>query len=340
MARAPKPYLYRGWYVTDAGGSRRKLCPEADGFERAVSLLARPPMLADVVPHYLNHCNAYYILPTGKQSDEPAKIERAFRRFLEMDPPRDLDRSHVAAFREKLIVAKLSRVYINHTVNRIAQGLRWLAEHGHIPDASAISVQLLSPLPAFRSGLPEPAKVQPVTWESVEKTLGALTQFWQSIVLVQWHTGMRPGEVCSLRADEISTDGDIWIIDKGVNHKTAYKGKKKVIPLGPNARAVLKPWLEIARLKRQTYIFRARNGGVSGHVIESSYCHAVDRACRKLRIPEWSPNQIRHAYATRLRAEAGLDAAQLMLGHSSADITQIYAEIELKRAAELAAKLG
>lgn len=340
MPRAAKPFLYRGWYITKSGGSIRKLCPESEGFERAVSLLTRPPVLADVVPHYLKHCESYYILPTGKRSDEPAKIERAFRRFLELDPPRDLDRSHVAAFREKLVAQKLSRMYINQTVNRIAQGLRWLAEHGHIPDASAMSVQLLAPLPAFRRGLPEPVRVLPVTWETVEKTLEHVSAFWRSMVLLQWHTGMRPGEVCSLRVDEVNTAGETWIIDKGVNHKTAYKGKQKVFPIGPSARSVLEPWLEIARLKKVPFIFRARNCGVNGHVIESSYYHAIENACRKAGVEEWGPNRIRHAYATRLRAAAGLDAAQLMLGHSSANITQIYAELQLTRAAELAAKLG
>ena len=31
MPRRPKPYLHRGWYVTNIGGVRHKLCPEADG---------------------------------------------------------------------------------------------------------------------------------------------------------------------------------------------------------------------------------------------------------------------------------------------------------------------
>ncbi len=31
MPRRAKPYLHRGWYVTNVGGVRHKLCPEADG---------------------------------------------------------------------------------------------------------------------------------------------------------------------------------------------------------------------------------------------------------------------------------------------------------------------
>ena len=54
----------------------------------------------------------------------------------------------------------------------------------------------------------------------------------------------------------------------------------------------------------------------------------------------WSPNQLRHAVATRVRKDYGLEAAQVLLGHSRADVTQVYAERNEALAAEVAAKLG
>ena len=54
----------------------------------------------------------------------------------------------------------------------------------------------------------------------------------------------------------------------------------------------------------------------------------------------WCPNQIRHAFGTRVRKVAGLEAAQVTLGHSKADTTQIYAERNEALAAEIAAKIG
>ncbi len=52
------------------------------------------------------------------------------------------------------------------------------------------------------------------------------------------------------------------------------------------------------------------------------------------------PHQLRHNYATNVRREFGLEAAQILLGHSSADVTQIYAERDMGRAARVAAKIG
>ena len=57
-------------------------------------------------------------------------------------------------------------------------------------------------------------------------------------------------------------------------------------------------------------------------------------------LPDWSPNQLRHSAATLIRKVFGLEAAQVALGHASADITQIYAEKNLTLAAEVARKIG
>lgn len=56
----------------------------------------------------------------------------------------------------------------------------------------------------------------------------------------------------------------------------------------------------------------------------------------------WHPNQLRHSFATKVRKMpgGGLEAAQVLLGHARADVTQIYAEKNEALAAEVAAKIG
>jgi len=54
----------------------------------------------------------------------------------------------------------------------------------------------------------------------------------------------------------------------------------------------------------------------------------------------WHPHQLRHAYATHVRKDFGLEVAQILLGHSKADVTQIYAERDMDRAAKVAASIG
>ena len=54
----------------------------------------------------------------------------------------------------------------------------------------------------------------------------------------------------------------------------------------------------------------------------------------------WHPNQLRHSFATHVRKHHGLEAAQVLLGHSKADVTQIYAEKNEALAVGIAAKIG
>ncbi len=54
----------------------------------------------------------------------------------------------------------------------------------------------------------------------------------------------------------------------------------------------------------------------------------------------WSPNQLRHSAATEIRKRFGLEAAQVVLGHASAEITQVYAERDLRRAVDIMLEVG
>lgn len=57
-------------------------------------------------------------------------------------------------------------------------------------------------------------------------------------------------------------------------------------------------------------------------------------------LPGWSPNQLRHAVATTIRRTHGIEAAQTVLGHSRADVTQVYAERALSKAADVMRAIG
>jgi integrase len=54
----------------------------------------------------------------------------------------------------------------------------------------------------------------------------------------------------------------------------------------------------------------------------------------------WHPHQLRHNAATDLRKQFGVEAARLVLGHRSAAVTEIYAEVDKARALEVIAEVG
>jgi integrase len=54
----------------------------------------------------------------------------------------------------------------------------------------------------------------------------------------------------------------------------------------------------------------------------------------------WHPHQLRHTAATKLRREYGLEAAQVILGHKTLTVTQVYAEKNVEAARKIMAQVG
>jgi site-specific recombinase XerC len=89
---------------------------------------------------------------------------------------------------------------------------------------------------------------------------------------------------------------------------------------------------------------------------KDSYCRAIargvklaDKAAHKKQpeiqadavlVKRWHPNQLRHSVATSIRKRFGLEAAQVTLGHSKADVTQIYAERDWQKAEQVMREVG
>jgi integrase len=57
-------------------------------------------------------------------------------------------------------------------------------------------------------------------------------------------------------------------------------------------------------------------------------------------IPRWHPHRLRHNAATFLRRQYGLEAAQLILGHKTLSVTEIYAEKNVEAAKRIMAEVG
>jgi len=57
-------------------------------------------------------------------------------------------------------------------------------------------------------------------------------------------------------------------------------------------------------------------------------------------VPSWHPHQLRHNAATRLRKEFGIEAARVVLGHRTAAVTEVYAEMDQAKASSIMARVG
>jgi integrase len=191
-------------------------------------------------------------------------------------------------------------------------------------------------------------------------------QVW-AMIEPQRLTGMRPGEVILMRGVDLDRSGEVWVYTPD-RHKAEHHGRQRTIYLGPRAQAVIQPWLrpnmkeylfqprEVMaeyrreqRLRRRTPLYpsiQARSPKPNPkyrpgeRYSPRTYYHVVNYGCIRAGVPSWSPNQLRHAAATRIREAFDLEAAQVVLGHARADVTQVYAERDLKKAREVMATVG
>jgi integrase len=190
-----------------------------------------------------------------------------------------------------------------------------------------------------RTDAPEPDPVGPVTDADVDKTLPYLSRHVRGMVEVQRLTGMRPGEVCRLRAADIDRVGPVWFY-RPAQHKTAHKGKDRAVAIGPRAQQVLS---EFPTDDPTSYVFspgRRKAGRVGTRYAVRSYRQAVVRACDRAGVAHWHPNQLRHTRGTEVRKVYGLAAAQCVLGHANAKVTEVYAERDGELAVRVALETG
>ena len=57
-------------------------------------------------------------------------------------------------------------------------------------------------------------------------------------------------------------------------------------------------------------------------------------------LPNWTPYQLRHAAATRMRKDHGIEVTRCLMGHSSASMTEHYAQLDLDKARAAMEKSG
>jgi integrase len=90
-------------------------------------------------------------------------------------------------------------------------------------------------------------------------------------------------------------------------------------------------------------IMRAVRAANRAHRCEACKAPEVEELCPECRtnqLPHWHPHQVRHSKATEIRRVASLGAARAVLGHRSPTVTEVYAELDMGKAAEVMERLG
>lgn len=321
--------------------------------------------MAQIAVAFVSHAEGYY----GKKSKELTNFKIALKPIAELYADLPASRFSPVEFKACrewwLRDPVLSRQYINKLMKRIVQIVKWAVSEGKVPVEVHSTLKCVGPLKRGRTTAIERDPVKPVDDQVVDATVACLHPVVADMVQVQRLTGARPGEICFLTPSMIDRSGEVWLINLK-EHKTAHRGKSRVIAVGPKAQSILAKYLfregdAFCFSPKEAEAKRKRPMVVCGkelrdHYDTATYGRAIKRACIKaFPAPEnateaakkiwdkthaWAPNQLRHARATEIRKSDGLEAASVTLGHSGMKITEVYAEQNLALAIDVARRLG
>ena len=321
--------------------------------------------IADLCLDYWLHSVEYYQKPDGSPTSTLGNIKRALKPLnaLYGDTLADtFGPSSLRTLRNYWIDLDLSRRTVSYYTELIKRCFKWAVANERVRVEVYQALTTLEPLRKNRSKARETDPIKPIPQSHIDAVQPYVSSQVWALIQLQLFTGTRAGELLKLRSCDLDTTGTVWSAELS-EHKTSYRGKTRTIYFGPKAQAILKPFMQVKGLQEPLFspkdaeneryalspTHRRPNQqksplktsrSVGEYYTTDSYRRAINRACKKAGVPAWTPHQLRHNAATYIRKEFGLEAAQVILGHSRADVTQLYAEIDEMKAINIIKEVG
>lgn len=305
---------------------------------------------------FLQHAEREYVRdgrPTGETKNFRMALQAMTDQFhgvrvLDFGPKK------LKMLQQRLVEDGYAQQTINGITRRIKQVFDWAVSEEMISVNAAQSLKTVHGLRAGKTAARPPQPKPAVPEAAVDAVRPFVTKPVWGMLQFMLFTGCRPAECCSMMWSEIDTRGKVWMYTPK-HHKTAHRGKHRVIHVGPQGQQVLNALRE---LSRSDYVFDPEVGlqefirkqyGADAKVRSTvGACYskhslnaAVRKACDRAGIPRWSPGQLRKTRATLARQQGDLETAQQVLGHSSKSTTErFYAAVDLSRAEANALRFG
>lgn len=308
--------------------------------------------LEDVAAAYCQHARTYYRRADGTPTSEVANVETGLRLLRKLHGARavsEMTHQDMLVWRDALVRAGDARVTVNRRVGIARRMMAWALDEGLVAAAAVSELSHVRPLRRGRSEARETEPVRPVADADFEAAVSRMMPNTADMARVGRLTGMRPGELCQLRWSRIDETRLPWVYrpkGKGAE-KNAWRGAcgiPRVVLIGPRARAVLErhrgadvpfsPARAVAELmeaKRAAATSPSPVSRADPHAVRvpgtvwttDGFAGTVEAACRRAGVPSWSPNRLRHAFATDVRRSFGLEACRAVLGHSVGAVARV-----------------
>lgn len=295
--------------------------------------------IGELALKFFEHAKVYYASRDGSSSGRVSNVRTALREVNKLYAglivgefgPRKLQNVRAA-----MVSRGLARQYINDLISIVTLMFSWGVAQEFVPADVMAPLREVRSLRNGKTDAPEARKMKPVPLADFEKTLDQLSGVVRDMVQLQLLTAARASEIRVMTPGAVDRSiPGVWCYQL-YEHKTEHHGKDRRIFIGPKAQQVLLPYLD---RPADAYCFttgRASNKPYS----KDSYARAIKRACTRAKVTPWAPRQLRHSQATLIRDKYDLESAKVVLGHSDLRVTELYAQRDFEKAAQIMREIG
>jgi integrase len=198
--------------------------------------------VSELMLAFMKFARTHYVRPDGSNTHEVAEYHGVAKLVDELYGgllAAEFGPLAFRAVRQAMIERGWCRSLVNQRANRVRRVFKWAVGEQLIPPSTLAALAAVAGLQRGRSKVRESSPVLPVDDETVDRTLPFLPRHVRGLVQFQRLTGCRPGEACTIRRSDIDTGGKVWLY-RPRQHKGAWRGKPRVIAVGPRAQELLR----------------------------------------------------------------------------------------------------
>lgn len=237
-----------------------------------------------------------------------------------------LDASHVRAF----VAWRHRRGVSGRTIQRELSALRTF--FGYLLREGRTGVN-----PATGVGAPKSARKLPTVLDA-DQVAGLLDFEDESPLAVRdgamlelvYSSGLRLSELVGVNLGDVDLDEGLIVV-------TGKGRKRRIVPLGKQARAAIERWLgerpALAKASARALFVSARGDRLTPRAVQSRFERWARLKGMDARL---HPHLLRHSFASHLLESSGdLRAVQELLGHADISTTQVYTHLDFQHLAKV-----
>jgi len=256
---------------------------------------------------YINHSNAR---PRSKE-EQKRKVEKLIQFFGNFRIS-EISENLIERYKEHRLNEGVSKKTINRELNVLNSIFNRVKElnlyNGDLPKVKK-----------FKTDSDDTVKY--LTPEEARRLVEACPDWFKPVVVFALNTGLRAGEIFSLRWENIDFENRvIYIESTSTKTKKTYK-----VPMNETVYKLLKK-LEKEK-KEHGYVFTNRLG-LPYKYEDRTYLKVFKNACKRAGIENFRFHDLRHTFASWIAMKSkDIYAVQKLLNHSSLEMTKRYAHL-------------